>query len=116
MAVGVGIALFILGVSPGCQHTMPDEPPLAPRRDINAVLADHARKLMAIPGVVGVYIGLLDDDQTPCLKVMIERKDAQLKRAIPRSLEGYPVVTEVSGTIRPLTNPAPSAPARRTTS
>jgi len=74
----------------------------SPRRDINAVLADHDKQLMAIPNVVGVYVGLLEDGKTPCLKVMITRKSPETERAIPRSLEGYPVVTEVTGTIRPL--------------
>jgi hypothetical protein len=70
-------------------------------RDINAVLADHANELMAIPGVVGVYVGLLDGDRE-CLKVMLDREDRELERLIPRALEGYLVVTEVTGPIRPL--------------
>ena len=73
----------------------------APLRDINAVLAEHDDELLAIPGVVGVYVGL-KDETTPCLKVMLARKDAGLERRIPHSLEGHPVVTEVTGEIRPL--------------
>jgi hypothetical protein len=76
--------------------------PSAPLRDINAVLADHDKELLAIPGVVGVYVGLLSDQKTPCLKVMLARKDPSLEGRIPRTLEGYPVVTEVTGEIRPL--------------
>lgn len=76
--------------------------PSAPLRDINAVLADHDRELLAISGVVGVYIGLSSDEKTPCLKVMLTRKDSSLERRIPRTLEGYPVMTEVTGEIRPL--------------
>ena len=72
----------------------------APLRDINAVLADHDKPLLAIPGVVGVYVGLLDDGKTQCLKVMLKQKDKDVERSIPRSLEGYLVVTEVSGEIR----------------
>jgi hypothetical protein len=71
-------------------------------RDINAVLADHDKELLAIPGITGVYVGLLKDNKTPCLKVMLARKDSDLERRIPRALEGYPVVTEVTGEIRPL--------------
>ena len=73
-----------------------------PARDINAVLADHDNELLAIPGVVGVYVGLMKDEKTPCLKVMLARKGADLERRIPRTLEGHPVVTEVTGEIRPL--------------
>jgi hypothetical protein len=72
------------------------------RRDINAVLADHDQELLAIPGVVGVYVGLLKDDKTACLKIMLTRKDPALERRLPRTLEGYPVVTEVNGEIRPM--------------
>jgi len=61
-----------------------------------------SNELLAIPGVVGVYVGLLSNEKTPCLKVMLVRKDARLKRSIPRTLEGHPVVTEVTGEIRPL--------------
>src|SRR4051794_26655686 len=72
------------------------------RRDINAVLADHDKRLIAMPGVAGVYVGLLDDDVTLCLKVMLVKADPQLEQAIPRELEGYRVVTEVTGEIRAL--------------
>ena len=71
-------------------------------RDINAVLADHSKRLMATPGVVGVYVGLLEDGKTPCLKVMLRQADKTLEKSFPRMLEGYPVVTEVTGEIRPL--------------
>jgi hypothetical protein len=77
----------------------------SPKRDINAVLRDHDKELLAIPGVVGVYVALLDDGKTPCLKLMLARKTAETERAIPRTLEGYPVVSEVTGEIRPLGNP-----------
>ena len=35
------------------------------RRDINIVLKDHDKELLTIPGVVGVYVGLLPDDKHP---------------------------------------------------
>ena len=72
------------------------------RRDINAVLADHDKELMAIPGVVGVYVGVLSDQRTSCHKVMLARNDTAFKSKIPHVLEGYPVVTEVTGEIKPL--------------
>jgi len=71
-------------------------------RDINAVLADHDQELLALPDVVGVYVGLSKDNQTPCLKVMLARKNPALERSLPRTLEGYRVETEVTGVIRPL--------------
>jgi hypothetical protein len=99
VAGAVAIALC-LSLTAGCTHTMNRDS--APSRDIIAVLADHDKELLAIPGVVGVYVGLSSDKKTPCLKVMLARKDASLERLIPRTLEGHPVVTEVTGKIRPL--------------
>lgn len=74
----------------------------SPTADINAVLARHDKELLAIPGVVGVYVGVLDDGKTPCLKVMLAQKSPETERAIPKSMEGFPVVIEVTGEIKPL--------------
>lgn len=74
------------------------------RRDINEVLRSHDRELLAVPGVVGVYVGLLEDGKTPCLKVLVAQKSAETERAIPKSLERYPVIIEVTGQIKPLGN------------
>src|SRR6266581_1176843 len=60
-----------LGLISCCSHNMRP----SPLRDINAVLADHDKELLAIPGVVGVYVGLLSDQKTQCLKVMLKRED-----------------------------------------
>jgi hypothetical protein len=72
-----------------------------PMRDINEVLAEHDEQLMAIPGVVGVYVGLLNDTPTHCLKVMVVNKSGDLD-AIPESLEGHPIVIVETDVIRPL--------------
>jgi hypothetical protein len=77
----------------------------APKRDINAVLAAHDKELLAIPDVVGVYVGTLEDRRTLCLKVMLARQNPEAERKIPGTIEGYPVVTEVTGEIRPLGTP-----------
>jgi hypothetical protein len=75
---------------------------VTPRREINAVLADHDAELMALPGVVGVYVGLLNDGRTTCLKVMIARDDPALRRPIPRLIDGYRVIPEVTGPVKPM--------------
>ena len=77
----VGVILAV-----GFAQLMAESP--SPRRDINAVLAAHDRQLLDLPAVVGVYVGVLADGKTPCLKVMLARLT--------------PVVTEISGEIRPL--------------
>ena len=90
------LALIINGPSTTAQNMSP-----TPRRDINAVLADHQQELMSIPDVVGVYVALAADGKTPALKIMLKRASPEAERAIPRSIEGYPVTTEVTGEIRP---------------
>jgi hypothetical protein len=77
------------------------------RRDIGEVLRYHDEELMAIPGVVGVYVGLMPDDKTPCLKVMVVKETEDLKKRIPKTLEGYPVLIEESGVIHPLSDKSP---------
>lgn len=95
----------VLAITCGCEENMAQNNSPSPKRDINAVLRDHDKALLAIPGVVGVYVGLLEDGKTPCLKVMLARSSAETERAIPKTIEGYPVVREVTGEIRPLRNP-----------
>src|SRR5262245_3212465 len=73
-----------------------------PTRDINAVLRDNDKMLMAVPGVVGVYVGLLPDGKTACLKVMAATNTPLIQARVPEKLEGYVVVIEETGTIRPL--------------
>lgn len=69
--------------------------------DINTVLAAHEKELMAIPGVVGVYVGVLDDGKSPCLKIMLARRTPESNH-IPQKIDGWPVRAEVTGAIRPL--------------
>ncbi len=73
-----------------------------PQRDINEVMEAHVQEWMGIPGVVGVYIGMLDDEKTLCIKVMVIEKTPELERKFPNSVENYPVVLEETGVIRPL--------------
>jgi hypothetical protein len=96
----VGLVMFALAA--GCPKIMAQDNSPSPKRDINAVLRDHDKELLAIPGVVGVYVAVLEDGKTPCLKVMLARKTPEADRDIPKSIEGYPVVSEVTGEIRPL--------------
>jgi hypothetical protein len=104
--ISLFLAAFIaLTAAGGCRHEMSETSSSSPRRDINAVLADNDKRLLAIPGVVGVYVGLLEDGRTQCLRVMLSRKTREGESTIPRTLEGYPVVTEVTGEIRPFQNP-----------
>jgi hypothetical protein len=96
----IWIVTLFVAMTLGCTDAMNRRRSAAPLRDINAVLADHDKELMAIPGVVGVYVGLMPDEKTLCLKVMLAKKDERAEQRIPRLLEGHPVVAEVTGEIR----------------
>lgn len=71
----------------------------SPNRDINTVLATHDKELLAIPDVVGVYVGTIGNERQLCLKVMLARANPESERKIPPMIEGYSVVTEVTGEI-----------------
>jgi hypothetical protein len=63
--------------------------------DVQRVMDAHVAELMAVEGVVGVAVGLLED--RPCIKVMTLARTQRMRDRIPDSLEGYPVVLEETG-------------------
>ena len=66
---------------------------------INAVMKANTQKLMSMPGVVGVYVGMLEDS-TECIKVMAVEKSEALEKKLPTELNGYPVVIHVTGKMK----------------
>jgi hypothetical protein len=68
-------------------------------RSIDDVLAAHTDSLMALPGVVGTAIAACDGER--CIKVLLADSSPGTKGRIPARLEGYRVVVEVTGAIRP---------------
>ena len=94
--------LLLTGAVLACSATQRGAPVAA--RSIDDVLAAHADSLMAMPGVVGTAIGLCEPaagaGSERCIKVMVRDAPA-LRGKIPTRLEGYRVVVEVTGTIRP---------------
>lgn len=72
-----------------------------PTRDINLVMQDHTAELMALPGVVGVYIGA-SEDSSLCIKVMVIKRTEEVEKKIPSNLEGHAVEIDETGEIRPL--------------
>jgi len=92
--LATGAILLLLGCQTGAGSP-------APKRDINKVLAANTDKLMFMPSVVGVYVGLMPDQKTQCIKVMLNRNNPETIKQIPASLEGHPVRVEVGGDIKP---------------
>ena len=91
-------AVLLVAVVAACSGTHNGGAPVA-TRSIDEVLVDHTDSLMAIPGVVGTAVGLCDGER--CIKVLLADSNPETKRKIPARLEGYRVVVEVTGTIRP---------------
>ena len=70
-----------------------------PARNIDDVLATHTDSLMRLPGVVGTAVGACGAER--CIKVLVADSSAATRTPVPRSLEGFRVVVEVTGTIGP---------------
>ena len=100
----LALLLFLTVLGIGCNNTPKntvDGVTTTPMRDINVVKEAHVNELMTVPGVVGVYVGTLDNG-TPCIGVMVIRLTAELQQKIPQRLEGYPVNLEETGEIKPM--------------
>jgi hypothetical protein len=67
---------------------------------VEEALKNNADRLMSIPGVVGAAIG--ECGGKPCIRVLVDRKTAELMKNIPSMLEGFPVVVEETGPIGPM--------------
>ena len=68
-------------------------------KTIEAVLAEHNDSLMAVPGVLGTAVGRCSG--APCIRILVGRVNDEIRRRVPRELEGYPVHIDVTGTIVP---------------
>lgn len=65
--------------------------------DIDTVLARHADRLLAIPGVVGVGEG--EQAGRPAVIVMVAQLTKELRETLPDDLDGHPVLIDVTGEI-----------------
>jgi len=70
------------------------------KRAIVQVLKEYTDGWMAIAGVEGTAIGLLDGEH--CIKVFASVRAQELRTRIPSSVEGYPVIIEETGGFRAL--------------
>ena len=91
-------AAIALGCAQGAVQQVGDRE--VPHRPIEEVAGDYTAAWMALPQVVGVMVGE-SADGAPCIKVLVVEKTDQLARQIPQQVDGYRVVLEVSGPLRP---------------
>ena len=69
-------------------------------KSIQEVKEAWEKRLMSIPGVMGVGISLTKDTRERCIKVYANREASVAK--IPREIEGYPVEVEIRRPFRAL--------------
>ena len=69
-------------------------------KEVDEVLTKHTKTLMTIPGVVGTGEGRCEGK--PCIKVFVIKKTSDLDEKIPKNLDGYEVIIEEVGEIKPL--------------
>jgi len=96
--VTIGRVVLLAGALAACAGAHNEGATVA-ARNIDQVLAAHTDSLMALPGVVGTAIALYDGER--CIKVLLADASPATKGRIPPRLEGYRVVVEVTGVIRP---------------
>lgn len=89
-----------LGCGGGPRTAAGSEDTTAQARSIDDVLAAHTPALLALPGVVGTAVALCEGER--CIKVLIADSSAAARARVPPRLEGFRVVVEVSGPLRPL--------------
>ena len=65
---------------------------------VTDVLQQHTDAWMKIPGVIGTGEGQLKGK--PCITIFIVKPSDKIKKGIPKTVEGYPVVFKTTGTIK----------------
>lgn len=72
------------------------------KKTIEEVKKAWEDRLMDIPGVTAVGIGLTEDRGGSCIVVWIESEASAQVTQIPKTLEGHPVRIRTKGIVRPL--------------
>ncbi|MBI5022256.1 MAG: hypothetical protein HZB59_12535 [Ignavibacteriales bacterium] len=101
--LSISICFLLIFISINCngKDEVKNEDSTVVKSDINFVKDKYTDGLMKIPGVVGVYVGETEQKQ-PCITVMVKEETEVIKKEIPKELEDYPVIIEVTGEIKPM--------------
>ena len=67
-------------------------------KTIEQVLGENTGRWLKMDLVVGVAIGMLDDE--PCIRILVASDPEKVRQQLPENVEGYPVVVEVTGSIK----------------
>ena len=69
-------------------------------KTIQQVQEQQTPDWMTIPGVVGTAIG--QNKGKPCILILTASNTEQIRKSIPATVDGYPVVVQYAGEIRAL--------------
>jgi len=97
----ISLGFILLLVAAGCGGEPRGEGSAMTVEDASRVLDRHSAELMAIPGVIGVYVGARSDSSL-CIRVILLENRPEARPSIPEELEGVPVEIEESDAIRPM--------------
>ena len=65
---------------------------------IQQVKEKHQAKLMSLPGVVSIGIGLIESETV--IMIGLDGKYPDTEKVLPKELEGYKVISRTVGTIK----------------
>jgi len=99
------VAGLLLAATLNCRldRSTQQSPTSMPEKAIEQVQQEHTDAWMAIPGVIGTAIG--EHKGKPCILIFTASNTEQVRRRIPSTVEGYPVVIQHTGEIRALDQP-----------
>ncbi|HET6400862.1 MAG TPA: hypothetical protein VFH95_05620 [Candidatus Kapabacteria bacterium] len=69
-------------------------------KPVSKVLSEHTDTWMNIPGVTGT--GETKKDGKPAILILVDSNTDSLRSELPSTVEGYPVIIQETGEIRPL--------------
>jgi hypothetical protein len=75
------------------------------RKPLSEVIAAHQQEWLKIDGVVGCGETETTDSAnrtTPAVMIMVDTLTPRLEGTLPKSVDGYPVIVEQVGVVRPL--------------
>ena len=81
------VTLAVVAITTDCEKNMAQNNSANPKRDVNEVLRDHDKELLAIPAVVGVERQAVSRRKTPKRKLYRAQKIGRKECAIPGTLE-----------------------------